>query len=185
MVKVISISGWAQHGKSTSAAMLKDALEVDGYKALIIHYADLLKHICQRYFGWNGEKDDAGRSLLQRIGTDVVRAQVPDYWVNFVADLLDLFPDEWDYVIIPDCRFPNEIEVWDKRGYPNIHIRIVRFNFESSLTPEQRMHPSEYALNETAPGIWLINDGTLDDLREKIEDLVVKFHGIHQLALEI
>ena len=40
-MKVITISGKAQNGKDTTAGLLKAALEADGYKVLITHYADL------------------------------------------------------------------------------------------------------------------------------------------------
>ena len=46
-MKVITISGKAQNGKDTTAGLLKAALEADGYKVLITHYADLLKYICK------------------------------------------------------------------------------------------------------------------------------------------
>ena len=48
-MKVITISGKAQNGKDTTAGLLKAALEADGYKVLITHYADLLKYICLLY----------------------------------------------------------------------------------------------------------------------------------------
>lgn len=44
-VKIIAISGKAQHGKDTTAGFLKSALEADGYKVQVAHYADLLKYI--------------------------------------------------------------------------------------------------------------------------------------------
>lgn len=109
-MQVIAISGKAQHGKDTSAKILKNMLEADGYRVLITHYADLLKYMCRTFFGWNGEKDDAGRHILQYVGTDIIRQKRPDFWVDFVTDVLALFPDDWDFVLIPDCRFPNEIE---------------------------------------------------------------------------
>ena len=68
-MQVIVISGKAQHGKDTTAGFLKDALEADGYPVLIAHYGDLVKYVCKMYLGWNGEKDEYGRSLLQYAGT--------------------------------------------------------------------------------------------------------------------
>ena len=67
-MQVIVISGKAQHGKDTTAGFLKDALEADGYPVLIAHYGDLVKYVCKMYLGWNGEKDEYGRSLLQYAG---------------------------------------------------------------------------------------------------------------------
>ena len=103
-MKVITISGKAQNGKDTTAGLLKAALEADGYKVLITHYADLLKYICKQFFGWDGQKDDAGRHILQYVGTDIIRQKRPDYWVGFVTSILELFPNEWDYVLIPDSQ---------------------------------------------------------------------------------
>ena len=102
-MKVIAISGHARHGKDTVARMLQEQLQKDGRTVLITHYADLLKYICKTFFKWDGRKDEKGRSLLQYVGTDVVRAKNPDYWVDFVSDILNLFEGHWDYVIIPDA----------------------------------------------------------------------------------
>lgn len=55
-MKVITISGKAQNGKDTTAGLLKAALEADGYKVLITHYADLLKYICKQFFGWGQDR---------------------------------------------------------------------------------------------------------------------------------
>ena len=115
-MKVITISGKAQNGKDTTAGFLKDALEADGYSVLITHYGDLLKYICQKFFNWNGEKDEKGRSLLQYVGTDVIRAKSPNYWADFIVNFFSMFQDEWDYVILPDCRFPNEYELFKYSG---------------------------------------------------------------------
>lgn len=168
MKKVICISGKAQHGKDTSANMLKETLETKGHKVLIVHYGDLLKFLCKSYFGWNGEKDDAGRTLLQYVGTDVVRTKEPNYWVKFVTEFLTLFAEEWDYVIIPDCRFPNEIKYIAKH-FPYMHVRVVRPNFVSPLTEEQQQHISETALDNYEYDCLLDNNGTLESLNSSVE----------------
>lgn len=172
-MKVICISGKAQHGKDTSAKLIKMMLEANGYKVLIAHYGDLVKYICKTFFDWNGEKDVYGRSLLQRIGTDVIRKQEPDYWVSFVADILKFFDGEWDYVLIPDSRFPNEVDYLKEHGFDVIHMRVIRQNFVSPLTPEQQNHPSETALDHVTPDFLIVNDGTLEDLYNKVCNLVV------------
>lgn len=170
MLKLILITGKAQHGKDTAAQTLKFAIEADGKKVLITHYADLLKYICKTFFGWNGEKDEAGRTLLQRVGTDVIRKQAPDFWARFIKTILSFFPNEWDYVIIPDCRFPNEIMFFD--SVEPTTIKVVRPNFKSSLTAEQQQHPSETALDNCN---FLIDHfvvaETVGELEEKVKQL--------------
>ncbi len=169
MTKVICIGGKAQHGKDTSAVIFSQVLTDRGNKTLVVHYADLLKFICRTYFGWDGSKDEVGRTLLQRVGTNVVREQVPDYWVDFVIGLAKLFPNEWDYIIIPDTRFPNELHRWKGSGFDSVYVRVQRENFTSPLTPEQQNHISETALDDIIPDISLYNDGTINDLLIKIQ----------------
>ena len=172
MKKVICISAKAQHGKDTTATILKSALEERGNKVLIAHYADLVKYIAKEFFDWNGEKDEAGRTLLQHIGTDVVRTQRPDYWVDFIIDMLVMFGDKWDYVLIPDCRFPNEVDKMKYNFEGSVHIRVVRPNFDSPLTIEQLNHRSETALDDYPYDYLLINDSTVLNLGIKILELV-------------
>lgn len=167
-MKVICISGKAQHGKDTTAGYLKEFLEERGKKVLIAHYGDLVKYVCKTFFNWDGQKDEKGRTLLQYVGTDVIRERRPSYWASFVRDILVFFPDEWDYVLIPDCRFPNEVSIMYEH-FGATHIRVVRENFESPLTEEQQNHPSETALDDYPPDILLINRGTLTDLRYAVD----------------
>lgn len=179
-MKIICISGHAQHGKDTSASVLKAHLEADGYRVLITHYADLLKFICTSFFGWDGRKDERGRSLLQHIGSEVVRAKRPNYWVDFMLSIFDLFESSWDYVIIPDCRFPNEIDELRSHGFDVTTMRIVRPNFASPLTAEQMAHPSETALDNYPFDYTIENAGSLGELSEALSKWILEVNGFHQ-----
>lgn len=167
-MKVICISGKAQNGKDTTALLLRDNLVAAGYKTLITHYGDLVKYVCRQFFGWNGVKDEEGRTILQHVGTDVVRTKDPEYWVNFLVGILRLFDGEWDYVLIPDCRFPNEIDCMKKAGFDTTHIRIIRDGFVSPLTLEQQQHPSETALDDVVPDAIIHNAGNLGQLNTAV-----------------
>jgi len=174
-MKIICISGKARHGKDTTAGLLKEYLELADKKVLVTHYADLLKYLCKTYFGWDGNKDENGRQLLQYVGTDIIRKKRPDFWVDFVADILELFNDTWDYVIICDTRFPNEVSRLKDRGFDVIHLRVKRTEFDNNLTEEQRNHPSETALDDITPDYCIINDTTLDDLRYKTVEFLAEY----------
>jgi len=173
-MKIICISGKAQHGKDTTAAFMRNCMERNGKCVLITHYGDLVKYVCEKFFAWDGEKDERGRALLQIVGTDVVRAQSPDYWVNFVASILSFFHDEWDYVLIPDARFPNEIEVLSQFDLDVLHLRVVRAPFESPLTPRQQNHISETALDNYRPDEYIYNFHGLEELKKTAEEAAEK-----------
>lgn len=171
-MRVITISGHAQNGKDTTAGILADKLREDGNLVLIMHYGDLVKYVCKTLFNWDGKKNERGRSLLQYVGTDVVRRIHKNYWVEFVLDMIRFFGDNWDYVLIPDTRFPNEIEYLADAGEDVIHLRVKRSGFVSPLTPEQQMHPSETALDDYKPDWVIDNNGSIDDLQDKIDRFI-------------
>ena len=170
-MKVICISGKAQHGKDTVAEMIKRRFKFTGKSILIIHYGDLVKFICEKYFFWNGEKDKYGRGLLQKVGTDVIRKQRPDYWVDSVIDILSFFPGNWDYVLIPDCRFPNEIDKM-KEIFDTHSVRVIRLDFDNGLTPKQKEHPSETSLDNYEFDSIIVNSGTMDDLARAVNNWI-------------
>lgn len=170
-MKIITISGHAGSGKDTCADIMFGLLAPKG-GVLITHYADLVKHICKKFFGWDGQKDEYGRRLLQYIGTDVVRKNNPDFWVDFLITILKLFPNTWDYVLIPDARFPNEVSRFIEEGFDTINVKVVRDCFESELTDGQKEHSSETSMDDFIPDYYIDNNGSLDELAENIKVLV-------------
>lgn len=170
-MRIILIAGKARAGKDSVAKFLEQRLRVDGKTVLVTHYADLLKFICRRYCGWNGQKDRQGRSILQHIGTDVIRKREPDFWVDFVVKMLRLFDGRWEYVIIPDCRFPNELEVM-RRNFPTIFLKVRRNNARDDMTGRQRSHASETALDDIKPDFYIENNGTLIELNNRVNEWI-------------
>lgn len=170
----ILISGKAGSGKDATAQFMKEELEKRGKKVLIIKYGDAVKHVLRSYWNWNGEKDVIGRSLLQLIGTDMVRRYNPNLWVNFVVGLLRSFEpySDFDIAIVSDVRFPNEVDIPLSSLKNCVAIRIERTNEDGTawvnpeLTDAQRQHPSETSLDHYAFDYILHNDEGLDNLRE-------------------
>ena len=147
MIKVIPVSGKAQHGKDSFGEALKASL-MEGYgltdsEVKIMHYGDFVKFIASAYGGWDGKKDEAGRTLLQVIGTERGRYTVdPLIWVKMVEASIGIFADTLKFVIIPDTRFPNEIEYFHNRtialhSVKTLPIRMERPDFDNGLTEEQ------------------------------------------------
>lgn len=170
-LKLILIGGKAEAGKTTTAEILKEKLEAYGKKVLITHYGDLLKYICKAFFDWDGKKNEKGRTLLQYVGTDVIRELRPNYWVDFLEGIFILFNDEWDYVLIPDCRFHNECEILKNNGWDCTTVRVNRIDHENSLTDEQRMHPSETDLDNYVFDYYVNSESGIEKLERKVESL--------------
>lgn len=177
---VFLVAGKARAGKDTFAKVLKNMLENRGKRVLITHYADLVKWYCKQYFDWNGEKDVNGRTLLQLVGTEIFRRDNPDYWVNHVIQGVFYSQSNWDAVVIPDCRYLNEIDKskWQKViDYCQVHtIKITRPTNKDGLTVAQRNHSSETELDNFNSFDYIVpNIGTINDLNGSAE-AILNYH---------
>ena len=118
----IGFSGRIGSGKSHISDVLlhrsKNVLPI------LLPFAKPLKKLAKEYFGWDGQKDDRGRKLLQVLGTEVGREYGGwDFWIRkwkqeierFKAKQLENLPKNWHdhtffLVIVDDIRFSNEAE---------------------------------------------------------------------------
>jgi hypothetical protein len=178
-MKFIIISGHARAGKDTSANFMKEYFEENNKRVLIVHFADYLKFVCKQYMGWDGNKDDAGRTLLQYVGTDLIRSKNHRFLVDVVCGLSKMLDENFDYILVPDCRFPDEVEV-PKLDYnfKTISIRIVRLEkgieFDNGMTEEQKNHPSETALDNYKFDHYIYNGSDLIALKESVRKIANK-----------
>ena len=179
MNNTIIISGKAGSGKDMMAQFMKEELAKHGKKALVIHFADAVKWFCRDFLDWDGKKDEAGRTLLQTVGTDIVRTTHPNFWTGIVVGLIQAYEplDNFDIAIIPDARFENEVNISLENLKNCVSVRIERtVNGEPwinpTLTEEQRNHPSETSLDVFAFDYVIHNDEGLDVLRESAQAIL-------------
>lgn len=102
------------------------------------------------------------RGILQRLGTDVGRKLLDDnIWVDATLASLE---DGVDYVIT-DARFTNEAQaILDKGG---LMVRVEREG-----TGPVNDHPSETALDHWNFDHIITNDGTIEELNDKVDRLI-------------
>ena len=129
------------------------------------------------------------RTLLQRLGTEAMRDGLhTNVWVNALfADYkalhkkekqitpVDTSFDESTYPnwIITDMRFENELEAIVKRK--GITIRVVRdYALRGGPEDPKNLHPSETSLDDAIMHYEIINDGTIEDLIERVKEILIK-----------
>lgn len=167
-MKVIVISGKAQHGKDTLGNYLREILEKNGKSAFLIHYADYLKMLAVNVYRWNGEKDEYGRGILQKVG-DKMRAKNPNYFVDKVLEIAYDFQDEMDYLIIPDGRLPQEVDIM-KEHFDTLSVRINREFHNPLMTREQLSHVTETAMDKY-PFDYVFKTTDLDSVKETAQEI--------------
>lgn len=122
----------------------------------------------ESYLGkeWNRDgKRMTVREFLQRIGTDALREGLhKDVWVNSLLAKLDAEPNlKW---IIPDVRFPNELDAIKSRG--GVVIRINRIKSLGHRPVNLAEHESETAL-DSAQFDYTMTVSNLSDLYDSVK----------------
>jgi hypothetical protein len=119
------------------------------------------------------------RLLLQQLGTDCCRNIINEnIWVNaLMVDYVgeyDLISDRTTYPnwIITDMRFPNEMEAVKERKGITIRVHRDLHNGNAHISPIP--HESEIALDDAKFDYEIINDGTIEDLIEKVREILIK-----------
>lgn len=153
----------------------------------IYHFADSLKNICVKLFGMSleqayGTDEDkntntdmlwenmpenhnnqtgyiTARDFMQHFGTNIIRKMKDSAWVDATISLIN--NEESQVAIIPDVRFPNEVNAIHKAG--GIVIRLTR-NIHNSD------HRCETALDPDVFG-WEQFDFILDNNERSIKHL--------------
>lgn len=153
-VRNIGLIGLAGSGKDTAA----EALYKLGYKR--VSFAQKLKYLAG-YFGWDGFKDARGRALLQDLGM-AARRYNPNHWIEELHSICD----RKRFLVYTDVRFQNEADYVREQG--GIVVRIVR--------PGQiaENHESELKQSEVAADMEIVNDGSIEDLHNKIRAILTK-----------
>tara|TARA_B100000902_G_scaffold142558_1_gene140162 strand:+ start:3287 stop:3988 length:702 start_codon:yes stop_codon:yes gene_type:complete len=117
----------------------------------IYHFADYLKKMSmdlfdlspRQVYGTDADKNTAtpynmtAREFLQYLGTDVMRKIKDTIWVDYTIKLINL--EGTEVAIIPDVRFPNEVNAIHEAG--GIVVRLTRDVHNSE-------HPCETALDK-------------------------------------
>lgn len=156
----IGITGLAGSGKNT----LADVIDLEVY--IQVSFAHTLKTVCKDYLGWDGQKDEKGRKLLQTIGM-ALREYNPDTWINLLENNLYYYREDKYHFIYTDVRFKNETDYIRNNG--GIIIRVVRPSLELS---DMHNHVSEAGQADIKEDYTVINDGTIDDLRKKVFNVI-------------
>jgi len=172
---VYLVSGKARHGKDTFSSFLKEAYEENGKKVIVTQLSKYIKYYAREMTGWNLTEEDKPRSLLQVLGTDIIRQKLnkEDLFIKRMIDDIEIFSCFYDAIIISDVRFKKEMDDL-KEVYPDaIGVNIFRPNFDNGLTEEQKNHKTEVDLDDYDKFDLRIVNTTLEKLKEDAKKLYI------------
>ena len=198
MKALLGLAGQARSGKDTVASMVEDILKEE-VPELDVHqdaFANRLKvsaahalgfkfDTIEEYREWSDRiksnaviqvvlpespyrrpvdiiQEISGREFLQFYGTEAHREVFdPEFWVKSLLD----DPPECGLLIITDVRFPNEAEAIREMGG-----EIWEIYRPETTTPAS--HASEEPLSAELLDFQITNDGSLDELKEQVSELL-------------
>lgn len=107
------------------------------------------------YFDWDDAFMSRYKKRVQKFAeasTDELRKTKPYFWISFIAGFFELLGDDLDFIIIPDCMYENEIEVFRDYGFGVTSIVVKKGESDFSFIENY--------------DISVLNDRTLKDLEE-------------------
>ena len=191
-MKIILLSGKAESGKDTFHKIAEDFLlerynlGMGNLNVVRLAFADAVKEASVN-IGWNGVKDEKGRSGLIMVGNGAREYFDANVWIKKVIGKLDslIYQSPYenrsfveDIVFVTDCRYENEVTMlrdWaNKNKCKSYAIRVERPFHKNKLTEEQRSNLSETALDDFGQWDFILgNEGTYDDLVAGVENIML------------
>jgi hypothetical protein len=112
------------------------------------------------------------RTLLQQYGTEFRRnCTKQTYWLDAMDQAIEV--DNPSKIVIPDQRFPNEFEWGKARGAHSWYVKRKADAYVYTATAVK--HSSEGQLENLAHDWRISNDGSIQDLWEKIDIQMLSF----------
>ena len=167
---VIGLSGKAEHGKTTAANYVRPELEKLGFKTDIVPLAKRMKEQA-KMLGWDGEKNEKGRRLLQEISWPIKHYFGEDIYARWCLEQAQ--EAGLDILLIDDVRMLAEIEYFRRAKDTGLIddfqlIRVARPYYKSKLTEKQLADVSETQLDSYDFNCYCINNGTIDEFGETV-----------------
>jgi hypothetical protein len=188
-MSIIGITGLKRSGKDTISNLLTEKYNFTRYS-----FADPLKRGVKEMFGftdeqlWGDEKekiDDnwgiSAREVLQILGTEILQYDIHRH----TDKLKDVGRNIWVLrfsiwykqeikknpnlmVVIPDVRFQHEVDIIKSIG--GSMWKVIRPSINNN-----DLHPSETEMEKIVADLTIINDSTIENLYNKIENECFKF----------
>lgn len=172
--KIFVVSGKANSGKDTTCEFINNYIKLKELKSVNLQFSSYIKMYAKVISGWDGSEDTKPRTLLQQLGTDIIRNKIDnEFFIKRIIGDIKVYSYYFDVITISDARLPEEIDMIYENFDNVIRVRVERPNFENNLNDTERKHRTETALdNYSNYDYTIINDKTIEDLNEKIKKLV-------------
>ena len=166
----IALFGKIRSGKDTVGKIL-----IDEYGFNRVAFGDGIGEIITKYFpeAWEGGKP---RRHYQFIGQQL-RVLNEDVWINYLLKKAEVIEGN---IVVTDGRQLNEAKRLKEEGYlivrvtTNSDIRLARMKALGDVfNAEDLEHETELNVDLISTDVEIFNNGTLEELKDNIQNLVI------------
>lgn len=156
---IVIINGTGGAGKDTFVSFCSEVTGV-----LNVSTVDKVKEAAKVLVGWNGEKDEVSRKLL--VDLKQLSIAYNDAPTKYISKMAEEFRNSNDNLMFVHIREAEEIEKAKKLlNAKTLLITNPRVKLITS-------NDSDGKVNEYQYDYYIINDGTLEDLKNKASEFV-------------
>ena len=175
-MQIILVSGKSNSGKGTLAVQLENLLKIKNKHVIRCSLSTYIRKLAKDDFYWNGIDTLESRIFMgevYRAGTDfypyhmarrVWERDIEPFSRTYKVAIVESFREKVNYEyfkILLDNKIINKI----------ITIRVVRPNFNAIQNEEHENHVSESDLDDFEFDYIIENNGTIEELDEKLKEL--------------
>lgn len=183
----IALFGKMRSGKDTVGRIL-----IEDYNFNAMAFGRAIGDIIETYFPDILEMGKP-RKHYQVIGQSF-RELDEDVWINYLLSDLETYINKCRFLrmsptnmVITDGRQPNEAKRLKEEGFIIVKvttrddIRLERIKKAGDVFSEQDLnHETELSVDLINPDFEIFNNGTLDDLKERVKTLLEELHTYEQ-----
>lgn len=157
---IILIAGRAKSGKTTLAKYLQQEYIRQNKKVIISPYTKYLKTYIEEITNTKITDDNKPRDLLQQISSKLIKGELhnTNFFIKRQIEDIEIYSYFADIILIPDVRFPNEIQTLKETFKSVISIGITRQDYISPLTKQQLRDITETALDNYSDYDFLVEN---------------------------
>ena len=171
---IFCVCGKAGSGKSLAAKYLYKEYTKKNYKVIISPYTKYLKKYIYEITGQKVTEKNKPRTLLQKLSSELIKERLgyKDFFINRQIEDIAIYKYFFDIIIIPDVRFPKEIEVLQDNFNNVISIEIKRENYDNGLTKNEKNDITETSLDDYHNFDFILDNQGNQNLKNDIINII-------------
>lgn len=171
---IFCVCGKAGSGKSLVGKYIYNEYQKKNYKVIISPYTKYLKLYIKDITGKRVTDKNKPRGLLQELSSKLIKEELKfnDFFINRQLEDISFYRYFFDVIIIPDVRFPREIEILKENFENVVAIGIKRLHYDNGLSNKEKNDITEISLDNYHGFDYILDNQGNRNLKNDVLNIV-------------